>query len=244
MGRCASYLILAGFILSAAGCRNSNAPHNSSATEPAAQPALSTPTDSPTAPQSNPPAESGDHRPVVACFGDSLTAGHGADLGASYPDFLQKDLQRDGFNVRVVNLGVSGNTSKDGVDRLPEVLALKPQIVVLEFGGNDGLRGLKVEITRQNLATMIEALKAAHSKVIIAGITLPPDYGPDYISRFTANYASLGQQYHLPVLPFLLKNVYGVPGMMQPDQTHATDQGNQVVAGNVLPYVEKLLKKQ
>ena len=243
MGRCASYLILAGFLLSAAGCRNSDAPQSSSAAEPVAQPALASTADTPRTPQHDPPTPADDHRPVVACFGDSLTAGHGADLGSSYPDYLQKDLKHDGFNVRVVNLGVSGNTSKDGVDRLPQVLALKPQIVVVEFGGNDGLRGLKVETTRQNLATMIEALKAAHSKVVIAGITLPPDYGPDYISRFTANYASLGQQYHLPVLPFLLKNVYGVPGMMQSDETHATNAGNEVVARNVLPYVEKLLKK-
>ena len=184
-----------------------------------------------------------DKRPLVVCFGDSLTAGHGADLGQSYPDFLQKDLDRDGFHVRVVNQGISGNTTKDGVDRLPEVLALKPRIVVLEFGGNDGLRGLNIETTRQNLVTMVEALQAAHIKVVIAGITLPPDYGPDYVSRFTANYPSLGKQFHLPVLPFLLKNVYGVPGMMQADRTHATNKGNELVAKNVLPYVEKLLRK-
>ena len=184
-----------------------------------------------------------DNRPLVVCFGDSLTAGHGADLGASYPDFLQKDVDRDRLHARVVNEGISGDTTKDGLDRIPEIIALKPTIVVLEFGGNDGLRGLNLQTTRQNLASMIEVLKAAHIKVIVAGMTLPPDYGADYISHFTGNYSSLGKQYHVPVLPFLLQNVYGVAGMMQPDRTHATNRGNEIVAKNVLPYVEKLLKK-
>ena len=89
------------------------------------------------------------------CFGDSLTAGYGADEGQSYPDFLQKDLDAEGFHYRVVNEGISGNTTKDGIDRLPGILAMKPAVVVLEFGGNDGLRGLKVQTTRTNLDTMI-----------------------------------------------------------------------------------------
>ena len=185
----------------------------------------------------------GDARPVLVCFGDSLTAGFGAADGASYPDFLQADLNKAGYSYHVVNEGVSGDTTKDGVDRLPEVLALHPAAVVLEFGGNDGLRGLKVETTRQNLATMIQSLQSSGTRVMLAGITLPPDYGPDYIHSFTANYVALAKQFHTPLLPFLLQNVYGVPGMMQADRTHATEQGNQIVAGNVLPYVEPLLKK-
>lgn len=180
---------------------------------------------------------------MIACFGDSLTAGYGADDGQSYPDFLQKDLDQAGFRYRIVNEGISGNTTKDGVDRLPEVVALHPAVVVLEFGGNDGLRGLKTQTTRANLARMIEALKASGAKVVLAGITLPPDYGPDYINAFTANYPALARRYGLPVLPFLLKNVYGVPGLMQADNTHATDRGNAVVAQNLMPYIEPLLKK-
>ena len=183
-----------------------------------------------------------DPRPLVVCFGDSLTAGFGADEGASYPDFLQKDLDRDGFAYRVVNEGISGNTTKDGVDRIADITALHPAVVVLEFGGNDGLRGLHVETTRANLASMIKTLQAAGIKVVLAGITLPPDYGPDYIKAFTGNYTSLAREFKVPVLPFLLNHVYGVPGMMQADNTHATDKGNQIVAGNVLPYVETLLK--
>ncbi len=184
-----------------------------------------------------------DTRPVLVCFGDSLTAGYGADEGQTYPDFLQKDLDRDGYHYRVVNEGISGNTTKDGVDRLSEVLALKPAVVVLEFGGNDGLRGLKVQTTRQNLATMIAALQKSGVKVALAGITLPPDYGPDYVSAFNANYPTLAKKYDLPVLPFLLQDVYGVPGMMQADNIHATDQGNEIVARNVVGLVEPLLKR-
>jgi acyl-CoA thioesterase-1 len=188
-------------------------------------------------------APAADTRPVIACFGDSLTAGYGADDGQSYPDFLQKDLDEAGYRYRVVNEGISGNTTKDGVDRLSEVVALHPAVVVLEFGGNDGLRGLKTQTTRANLAQMIETLKASGARVVLAGITLPPDYGPDYVNAFTANYPALAHQYGVPVLPFILKNVYGVPGLMQADNIHATDQGNAVVAQNLLPYIEPLLKK-
>ena len=205
------------------------------------------------APQSNEsrvrtqtPAEaqtSTDTRPLIVCFGDSLTAGFGADPGASYPDYLQQDLDGVGYRYRVVNEGVSGNTSKDGVERLAGIVAMKPSIVVVEFGGNDGLRGLKVRVTRENLATIVQTLQASGAKVVLAGITLPPDYGEDYIKQFTGNYASVGKQFHVPVLPFLLQGVYGVDGMMQADRTHATAKGNEVVARNVLPYVLPLLKK-
>jgi acyl-CoA thioesterase-1 len=184
-----------------------------------------------------------DTRPLVVCFGDSLTAGYGADEGESYPDFLQRDLDNDGYRYRVVNEGISGNTTKDGVDRLAGIVAMKPELVVLEFGGNDGLRGFKVQTTKSNLATMIAALKKSGAKVVLAGITLPPDYGPDYVKAFTNNYPALGRTYEVPVLPFLLQDVYGVPGMMQADNIHATDQGNEIVAKNVLPLVEAQLKR-
>lgn len=184
-----------------------------------------------------------DGRPLVVCFGDSLTAGFGADEGESYPDFLQQDLDRDGFRYRVVNEGVSGNTTKDGVDRLSEVVAMKPAVVVLEFGGNDGLRGVKVETTRTNLSTMIAAIQRSGAKVVLAGMTLPPDYGADYVTRFTASYPVLGKKFGVPVIPFLLQDVYGRPGMIQADGIHATDKGNEGVARTVLPFVEPLLKK-
>ena len=188
-------------------------------------------------------ADSKDSRPLVVCFGDSLTAGYGADDGESYPDFLQKMLDRDGYKYRVVNEGISGNTTKDGVDRLAGVVAMKAAVVVLEFGGNDGLRGLKVETTRNNLSEMITGLKRSGAKVVLAGITLPPDYGADYVSSFTESYPTLGRKYGVPVLPFLLKGVYGVNGLMQADNIHATNKGNAIVAENVRPLVEALLRK-
>jgi acyl-CoA thioesterase-1 len=116
-------------------------------------------------------------------------------------------------------------------------------VVVVEFGGNDGLRGLRVEDTRANLDTIVSTLKGAGVKVALAGITLPPDYGPDYIAQFNETYRLLAQKYHVPMLPFLLKDAYGVPGMMQRDNTHATAKGNAIVAKNVVPLVTPLLKR-
>lgn len=224
-------LILAGVLVGMGGCRADKASQASSDL------------DQGTGPVAAPVAGKNDGRPLVVCFGDSLTAGFGADAGASYPDFLQKDLDAAGYAYRVVNEGVSGNTTKDGVERLAGVIAMKPAAVVVEFGGNDGLRGVKVSVTRENLATMVGGLKKAGIKVLVAGITLPPDYGADYVNGFTANYAAVGKQFGVPVMPFLLKDVYGVGGMMQADNTHATAKGNEVVARNVLPYLEPLLRK-
>jgi acyl-CoA thioesterase-1 len=184
-----------------------------------------------------------DPRPVLVCFGDSLTAGLGTGPGESYPDYLQADLDRLHYRYRVDNQGISGNTTKDGVERLPDILAMHPAIVLVEFGGNDGLRGLRIEDTRANLDTIVSTLKNSGAKVALAGITLPPDYGPDYIRQFNETYTLLAKKYNVPMLPFLLKDVYGVPGMMQRDQTHATAHGNQVVARNVMPLVLPLLKK-
>ncbi len=184
-----------------------------------------------------------DLRPVLVCFGDSLTAGLGTGPGQSYPDYLQADLDKLGYHYRVENAGISGNTTKDGVERLPEILAMHPAVAVVEFGGNDGLRGLRIEDSRANLDEIVWTLKGAGIKVALAGITLPPDYGPDYIKQFDDTYAVLAKKYRVPMLPFLLKDVYGVPGMMQRDETHATAKGNVVVARNVVPLVLPLLKK-
>jgi acyl-CoA thioesterase-1 len=196
-----------------------------------------------TVPASAPTQITDDRRPLIVCFGDSLTAGYGADPGKSYPDYLQTDLDAKGYHYRVVNQGISGNTTKDGVERLDTIVALKPSVVVVEFGGNDGLRGLRIEDTRANLDKIIGTLKASGTKIVIAGITLPPDYGPDYIKQFTDTYALLAKKYSVPLLPFILKGVFGVDGMMQADRTHATAEGNKVVASNLLPYVLPLIKK-
>jgi acyl-CoA thioesterase I len=228
--------ILAGVTAIATGCKSDPpTPHAESATSPAA-------TASPSAPVATASAAK-DDRPILVCFGDSLTAGYGADAGSSYPDYLQSDLDARGYAYHVVNGGISGNTTKDGVDRLDRVLRLKPALVVVEFGGNDGLRGLPIEQSRANLDAMLKALTASGTRVVLAGITLPPNYGPDYIHQFNETYTLLAKKYHVPMIPFLLEGVFGVPGMMQADQTHATDAGNQIVAQNVLALISPLLKR-
>lgn len=208
----------------------------------------STPKDEPetsdsTAAAPAPPVDPNDARPVIVAFGDSLTAGYGAAPGESYPDYLQRDLDQAGYHYRVANLGVSGNTTKDGVYRLKDVLALKPKVVIVAFGGNDGLRGLPIDATRKNLDQIVSALTASGAKVVLGGITLPPNYGPDYIREFNETYALLANKFHAPLLPFLLIKVYGIPGGMQADGIHATAQGNQQVALNLMPLVTPLLKK-
>jgi acyl-CoA thioesterase-1 len=184
-----------------------------------------------------------DTRPIIVCFGDSLTAGYGTDPGQSYPDYLQADLDARGYHYRVVNRGISGNTTKDGLNRIDTVLALHPTLVIVEFGGNDGLRGLPISDSRANLDKIVATLQSSPTKVVLAGITLPPDYGPDYIQQFTDTYVLLAKKYRVPLLPFLLQDVFNVPGMMQADRTHATAPGNRIVASNVLPYVVPLIKK-
>jgi acyl-CoA thioesterase-1 len=182
-----------------------------------------------------------DLRPVIVAFGDSLTAGLGADPGESYPDFLQKDLDQRGARYRIVNAGISGDTTTDGLERVATVTALKPAIVILEFGGNDGLRGLPVSTTRDNLDQIITALRKAGAKIVLAGMTLPPNYGPDYIHSFEAVYKDLARQYRLPLIPFLLTGVGGNPSLMQRDGIHPTGEGNRIVARNVMETLAPLL---
>jgi len=236
MWRTASLAILAALITTLSGCRTDNTPRQSE------QPASSSPTPAAETPAQT-AAATNDNRPLIVCFGDSLTAGYGAELGKSYPDYLQADLDAKGYHYRVVNQGISGNTTKDGVERVDSILTMKPSVVVVEFGGNDGLRGLRIEDSRANLDNIVSTLKASGTKVVLAGITLPPDYGPDYINQFNATYALLAKKYDVPLLPFLLKGVFGVDGMMQADRTHATAEGNKIVANNVLPLLLPLLKK-
>jgi len=190
-----------------------------------------------------PPPAPADPRPVLACFGDSLTAGFGLDPGNSFPDVLQRELDARGYRYRVANFGVSGDTSQDGVERLPLVIAAKPEVVVVEFGGNDGLRGQPVAHTQANLAQIIGELQKAGARVLLAGITLPPNYGPEYIKRFDAMYRALAAQYKVPLIPFLLEGVAGHAELMQPDGIHPTTAGAKIVAATVEKRVEPLLRK-
>lgn len=206
------------------GTKPADAPKTAVTTEPATPP----PTDT---------------RPVIVAFGDSLSAGYGVEPGKSFPDDVQRKLDAAGYKYRVVNLGVSGDTTTDGVQRLPDVLAAKPTIVILEFGGNDGLRGLPVSATRANMIQMTETLQKAGIRILLAGMTLPRNYGPDYIHSFEQVYLDLARQYHLASIPFLLDGVGGHPDLMQADGIHPTAQGAEIVATNVMKYLGPLLKK-
>jgi len=192
-------------------------------------------------PQPAPAPTQPDGRPVIAAFGDSLTAGYGVETGYSYPDFLQKDLDHAGSRYRVVNAGISGDTTSGGLARVDSVTQLKPALVILELGGNDGLRGTPLSATRANLEQIIVGLRKSGARVVLAGITLPPNYGPDYIQSFESIYKDLAAKYKLPLIPFLLQGAVGVPGMMQPDGIHATVKGNEVVANLVMRTLQPLL---
>ena len=181
-----------------------------------------------------------DRRPVIVAFGDSLTAGVS---GRSYPEALQDLLDRDGYSYRVDNQGVSGDTTSDGVARIDNVIAAKPALVLLEFGGNDGLRGVPVEATRDNLNQMIERIKQAHIPLVLLGITLPPNYGADYVRPFTAIFPDLAAKQQIKLMPFLLLHVYQDHSLMQPDGIHPNEEGNKIVARDVLALIKPQLKK-
>jgi acyl-CoA thioesterase-1 len=177
---------------------------------------------------------------TLVTFGDSLTAGFGADK--SYPEFLQQLLTKNGYPCKVINAGVSGDTTDDGAARMPAVLQIKPTIVVLEFGGNDGLRGMPLASTKANLEQMIVGLQKAGARVVLAGMTLPMNYGQEYIHAFEQIYVDLAKKYKLVRIPFLLEGVaMSGPGLMQQDGIHATTKGNEKVAATVYRYVMPLL---
>jgi acyl-CoA thioesterase-1 len=178
---------------------------------------------------------------VIVAFGDSLTAGFGADPGKSYPDFLQQELDRRGLRYRVVNGGISGETTTDALERLKTVTALKPAVAIVEFGGNDGLRGLPVSTTRSNLDQIVAGLKDSGAEVLLAGMTLPPNYGPDYIAAFQRVYSDLAAKDKVALIPFLLEGVAGT-SRMQRDGLHPTADGNRLVAATVMRYLQPLLR--
>ncbi len=193
-----------------------------------------------TAPSSN-PVKNVDDRPVIVTFGDSLTAGV---AGRSYPDDLQDLLDQNRLRYRVDNQGVSGDTSTDGLARIDNVMADHPSLVLLEFGGNDGLRGVPVSATEKNLDEMIHRLKQEAIPTVLLGITLPPNYGPDYVKPFTEMFPKLARENHLQLMPFLLLHVYKNPALMQPDGIHPNGEGNKVVARDVFELIQPILARE
>ena len=182
-------------------------------------------------------------RPILVCYGDSITAGLGLRDGEAYPDALQKLLDARGYAYKVINQGTSGATTKDALAGLPYVLRLHPAVVIVEFGGNDGLRGLPVDQTRSNLDQVLAGLEKAHVKILLAGITLPPDYGPDYIQSFDKIFRDLAAKHHVTVVPMLYKDLINVPETIQSDGIHPTAKGSAIIAGTLFPVLKPLLHK-
>lgn len=183
-----------------------------------------------------------DTRPLIVAFGDSLTAGYRVPDAESYPAILQGLLDNAGLAYRVINEGISGETSDQAVARVELIVEQKPAWVIVEFGGNDGLRGYGVETTQGNLAAVVERLKAAGIRVLLVGIKLPPNYGKTYTSSFEAMFPAVAEQFDVPLLPFLLQDVFGQNGMIQDDGVHPTPAGNRLVARNVFEALGPLLE--
>jgi acyl-CoA thioesterase-1 len=182
-------------------------------------------------------------RAVLVCYGDSITAGYGLKDGQSYPDALQRDLDTRGYHYKVNNQGTSGATSKDAVANLRSILTLHPEAAIVEFGGNDGLRGVPPDQTRRNLDTVLTTLENAHIKVLLAGITLPPNYGSDYIQQFDQVFRDLAKKHHTAFVPMIYKDLINVPGTIQPDGIHPTAKGSNIIAQTLLPVLTPLLHK-
>lgn len=187
---------------------------------------------------------SSDTRPRIVAFGDSLTAGLGVSAEESYPAQLQRRLDNLHYHYRVVNAGVSGDTTAGGLRRISWVLNSKPQVVILELGGNDGLRGLNLDQTKSNLERIIQRLQQAGVIIILAGMKLPPNYGQEYTARFEAMYQTLAKQYHLPLIPFFLEGVAASPDLNQADGIHPTKEGYRIVVEQILKTLRPLLQQQ
>ncbi len=181
---------------------------------------------------------------TILVFGDSLSAALGLRPEQGWVALLARRLQSQGYGYEVVNASVSGETSSGGLQRLPRALELHhPQVVILELGANDGLRGLPVDAMRANLVQMIQLAQAAGARVLLVGIRIPPNYGPRYGDQFAAVYPVVAEQNHLPLVPFLLQDVALNPHLMQDDGLHPNAAGEPTVLENVWPHLKPLLNK-
>lgn len=193
------------------------------------------------------PGRAGDQlrteQPRIVAFGDSLTAGLGVSPEESYPAQLQRKLDEAGYRYRVINAGVSGDTTAGGLRRVDWVLKSRPDIVILVLGANDGLRGLDLKETRANLEQIIKRLQAAGVRVVLVGMKLPPNYGADYTERFTALYPELARLYRVTYMPFFLEGVAAKTVLNQADGIHPTAAGYRIIVDNLMPVLKPLLVK-
>jgi len=181
---------------------------------------------------------------TVLVLGDSLTAGYGLEKQQAFPQLLNDKLHQMGYtDTHVINGGFSGSTTASALQRLHWYMRIHPDILILELGANDGLRGLSIESIRSNLAKTIEYAKSQNILTILAGMKLPVNYGKAYTHQFEAIFTSLAKEYSLPLIPFLLKDVAGKPELNQSDGIHPNPAGHKIVAETVLTYLLPYLKK-
>jgi len=199
--------------------------------------------DSEQAPKSVPVFEDRDDRPAIVAFGNSLTAGRGVDPDQNYPSKLQAKIDARGYRYRVVNAGVSGETSSQGLDRVKALDYSRPAIAIVELGANDGLRGLPVENIARNLAAIVRRFQSMGAKVILAGMEVPPNYGPKYTDSFRNIFRSVARETNASLIPFFLEGVGGHPDLNQDDGIHPTARGYDIVVENVWKVLEPLLQK-
>ncbi|KQQ61881.1 esterase [Pseudomonas sp. Leaf129] len=179
---------------------------------------------------------------TVLIVGDSISAAFGLDTRAGWVALLEKRLAQQGFDNKVVNASITGDTSANGLARLPAQLAAhKPDLVLLELGGNDGLRGMPVAQLQQNLASMIDLSRKAGAEVLLLGMQLPPNYGARYTKAFAQVYQTLADEKKVALVPFLLEGVGGVPTLMQADGVHPTAGAQGKLLENVWPTLKPLL---
>jgi len=180
---------------------------------------------------------------VIVAFGDSLTAGLGVPPEQSYPALLTAKLQAEGYPYRVVNAGVSGDTTAGGLRRVDWALRLRPTIVILELGINDALRGQDLAGVRANLGQLVERLQSAGARVLVAGMLLPPNYGARYGSEFQRLFQDVAKSRGAPLMPFFLDGVGGNPRLNQPDGIHPTVEGYRIIVDRLWPYLLPLLTR-
>lgn len=171
----------------------------------------------------------------ILFFGDSLTAGYGLEMGQSYPSVIQQKIDSLGLDYQVINAGLSGETTASGKNRLEWVLEEDISIVIIELGANDGLRGVPLEETESNLRSMVDMVqeKLPNAKIVLAGMKIPPNMGPEYTSKFENIFPELAEEENVYLIPFLLENVGGIPDLNQSDGIHPTEEGQKIVAQNV-----------
>jgi acyl-CoA thioesterase I len=179
---------------------------------------------------------------TIMVFGDSLSAGYGVEAGQGWVDLLAQRLEEKKLPHRVVNASISGDTSAGGLSRIKaELKRHQPDILLLELGANDGLRGLPLSSMKKNLSSIVQQAKANGARVLLVGMQMPPNYGPRYTERFSAIYGELAKEQQLPLVPFLLQKVALDPALMQADNLHPNAKGQPLLLETVWPVLQPML---